>query len=311
MKTRNLSDWAVALIVIICSAILFAALAIALSGRMLGKPARSILVNFHDVSGINVSSQVKYAGAPAGTVSGIRMLTPEERAASGDPLNAVQITLALTDKVPPLPADIKVSLAASTLLSDKFILLNDGSPTAPLLVDNAVLQGITPTSFDKLARDVDSAIETLRTTLGGAEGNTDEIFARIRTMIADTQSLLAEAKPALQDARAVAADAKSLISENKEQIARTIARLDKASLALEQLATRGNNLIQKNETNLTSSIGDLKVTAQNFKVTSTYTKFLTRSLAIRPSQLIWGSSKPPILPSELEILRSSKPIPDN
>src|SRR4051812_7894487 len=53
MKNKNYSDWVVALAVVACSAVLFAALALALSGTMLTKPGSSLRVNFHDVTGIN------------------------------------------------------------------------------------------------------------------------------------------------------------------------------------------------------------------------------------------------------------------
>ena len=103
MKNRNFGDWAIALTVVACSVVLFLALALALSGTMLGKPGRALRVNFHDVMGITPGAQVKYGGAMAGKVAGIRMLTLQERAATGDPLNTVEVTLALNDNVPPLP----------------------------------------------------------------------------------------------------------------------------------------------------------------------------------------------------------------
>jgi len=103
MKNRNFGDWAIALTVVACSVVLFLALALALSGTMLGKPGRALRVNFHDVMGITPGAQVKYGGAMAGKVAGIRMLTLQERTATGDPLNNVEVTLALNDNVPPLP----------------------------------------------------------------------------------------------------------------------------------------------------------------------------------------------------------------
>ncbi len=68
------------------------------------------------MTGVRVSSEVKYAGAPAGTVLSLRMLTKEERLASGDPANVVQLTLGLRPGVPELPSDVNASVAADTLL---------------------------------------------------------------------------------------------------------------------------------------------------------------------------------------------------
>jgi ABC-type transporter Mla subunit MlaD len=339
MRNKNFNDWAVALIVIACSIMLFLALAFALSGKLLGQPERPLRVNFHDVTGISLGSQVKYAGAVAGKVANIRMLTPEERTASGDPLNAVQVLLAINAGVPPFPSDISASIAADTLLSDKFVLLSGGSANVAPLAADAVLQGISPTTFDKLTREMDGAIEGLRGMLSGTKGETGDFFERIRLLITDAQSLLTaakpvvqdaqsllndakpvvqdaqsllnDAKPVVQDARALAADARQLIAENRAPISQAILQLDKSAAALEKLATSGNKLVASNEKKLNALISDFKVTSENLKVTSTYAKILIRSLSQRPSQLLWGTSKPPVLPSEQQILQSSKPLPSN
>jgi len=309
MKNKNFNDWAVALAVIACSILLFLALAFALSGTTLGKPSQPLRVNFHDVTGISLGSQVKYAGAFAGKVSGIRMLSSQERADSGDPLNAIQVIVALNSGVPPLSADITASIAADTLLSDKFILLSGGSSNTQSLPADAVLQGISPTTFDKLVRDMDVTIEGLRSVLSGTKGEPADIFERVRLLLTETQSLLTEAKPALQDAKALAADARQLIADNKVPISRAISQLDNSASALEKLASSGNKLVVNNERKLSSTISDFKVASENLKITSTYAKILIRSLSQRPSQLIWGNPKPPLLPSEQQILRSSTPLP--
>ncbi len=88
--------------------------------------------------------------------------------------------LALNSGVPPLPADITASIAADTLLSDKFILLSGGSSNTQSLPADAVLQGISPTTFDKLVRDMDVTIEGLRSMLSGTKGEPADIFERIR-----------------------------------------------------------------------------------------------------------------------------------
>jgi ABC-type transporter Mla subunit MlaD len=325
MRNKNFNDWAVALIVIACSIMLFLALAFALSGKVLGAPSRPLRVNFHDVTGVTLGSQVKFAGAIAGKVASIRMLTPDERTKSGDPLNAVQLLLAINAGVPPLPSDVSVSIAADTLLSDKFVLVSGGSSQATPLAADAVLQGIPPTTFDKLTREMDGAIESLRGMLSGTKGEAGDIFDQVRRLLSeaqgflaaahpvvqDAQSLLTEARPVVQDAKALTTDARQLIVDNKEPISRAIQQLDKSASALGKLASDGSNLVANNEKKLNAVISDFKVTSENLKVTSTYAKILIRSLSQRPSQLIWGTSKPPPLPSEQQILRSSKPLPTN
>ena len=307
MKTRASDSW-IALSVIGCSIVLFAALALGLSSRFLVPDGRSVRARFSDVSGIKESSQVKYAGARAGIVSKIRILTAAERAA--DPKNLVEITLDLFPAVPTLSKNALVSISADTLLSDKFVHIEDPSVGADALAKGDLLQGIPPVSFDKLTRNVDGALEGLRKVLGGGSADT-EIFSRIHRLVEETQGLLialkpvvADAGPTLSDARAAAADARSLLAENKAPAGRAIARLDSAAGSLESLAKKGEAVVRDNEKNISRAITDLRVTAENLKVTSTYSKFLLRDLAERPTRLIWGSGKPPDLPSEQQILRS-------
>lgn len=309
MKNKNFNDWAIALAVIACSVVLFVALSMALSGTMFGKPSKVVNVNFHDVMGVNLGAQVKYAGALVGKVSAIRILTAQERVESGDPQNTIRVTLALASGIPPLPADVIASVAADTMLSDKLVLLSGGTPDGPTLTDATVLQGITPTTFDKLARNLDGILDGINNVMHGTQNNTGDVFDRLHVLLNETQGLLADAKPVVQDARALASDARQLIAETKEPITRTITRLDTAAGSIDQLATKATGLVTNNEKKLTSTISDFKVIAENFKVTSTYTKILARNLTLRPSQLVWGGGKPPPLPSEQEILRAVRPIP--
>jgi ABC-type transporter Mla subunit MlaD len=336
MKNRNFSDWAVALSVIVCSAILFGALAMALSGTMLGRPARTVLVNFPDVTGINLGVPVKYGGANAGRVAAIRMLSPQERLASGNPANTVQVTLALTAAVPDLPADVVVSVSADTLLSDKFLLLAGGSPAGPVLADNAVLQGVAPVSVDELSRSLNSVLVGVQGVMGGGGLDTAPVLGQVRGLLEqadgllkDTRGLVTAAGPVVQDAQGLITQTKSvigqagtlvtdagtavtnangLITENRQPIARTVAQLERAATSFEQLAGRGKTFLATAEPKLNGLLTDFRLVGQNLKVTSTYTEILTRSLAERPSRLVWGGRNARV-PTRDEILRSAGPLP--
>lgn len=311
---KSASDAWIAVSVIACSIVLFLALAFGLNGRVLMHDGHVVRVRFHDITGIKVSSQVKFAGAPAGSVTGARMLTAAER--TSDPDHLVEVTLTLARDVPPLTKAAKVSIAADTLLSDKFVHIEDEGTEAPLLDQGEVLNGITPTTFDKLARNVDDAIQGLRKTLGGnADGK--DLFTKMDRIAEDTQSLLAGLKPVVKDAGVVLADAKatmgdarSLIADNKAGISRAVVRIDSAAGSMDSLAKKGEAFVQDNTKTLAATISGLRVTAENLKVTSTYSKILLRDLSERPSRLIWGGGKPPALPSQQEILQARQPLPD-
>src|ERR1043166_3521435 len=124
---RNLSDYVVALSVIICSAILLGALTIALTGFRFKKPNRTLQIDFEDVTGVKLHSEVRYAGAPAGRVIAMKHLSREQRAGGANKRNAVRVTVSLLDETPPLPADVIATLSSDTMLSPMFVALSAGS----------------------------------------------------------------------------------------------------------------------------------------------------------------------------------------
>lgn len=321
--TKRASDSWIAISVIACSIVLFVALAIGLSGRALIREGHYVRVRFHDITGIKVSSQVKFAGAPAGLVSGARMLTAAERAS--DPGNLVEVTLNLFKDVPPLTKNARVSIAADTLLSDKFVQLQDEGGAAPPLAEGEILVGTSPTTFDKLAKNVDDAIEGLRKTMGGDAGDhAKDLFTKIDLVVDEAREILdglkpvlkdlgvamADAKTTMADAKAAMADTRSLIADNKPGITQAVARVDSAAGSMESLAKKGEALVQDNSKNLTAAVSGFRVTSDNLKVTSTYAKFLIKDFSERPARLIWGGGRPPAFPSHQEILNSRQPLPD-
>src|SRR5438046_9513672 len=113
---RNLSDYFVALFVIACSIVLLAALTFALSGYHLKKPTRTLQINYEDVTGIKVNSEVRYAGATAGRVIAMRHLPARERDSSANKKDSVRITVSLDEGIPPLPRDVTAKLSSDNLL---------------------------------------------------------------------------------------------------------------------------------------------------------------------------------------------------
>src|SRR6266702_4618434 len=138
---RNLSDYVVAISVILCSLIILGALTVALSGYRLKKPKRTLQSNYDDVTGIKVNSEVRYAGAPAGRVIAMRHVTAKEREASANKRDAVRVTVSLDEGIPPLPTDITATLSSDTLLSPKFVALSAGTPGGETLANNAAIEG--------------------------------------------------------------------------------------------------------------------------------------------------------------------------
>src|SRR5438093_7135980 len=116
---RSLSDSFVAMFVVACSVVLLGALTIALTGRQLKKPTRTLQINYEDVTGIKVNSEVRYAGAPAGRVIAMSHLTAQERETTANKKDAVRVTVNLEEGIPPLPSDVTATLSSDTMLSPK------------------------------------------------------------------------------------------------------------------------------------------------------------------------------------------------
>ena len=166
---KHLTDFFIAIFVIACSLLIVGSLAFALSGWAQGKKGgRVVEIDFTDVTGIHLHSEVRYAGAPAGSISAVRLLTPAERKnAQGDSpkRNAVRVTAILREDLPALPADVRASITSDTMLSDKFVAFSAGNPDGPTLPPNAILQGQSAAGLDALIESVGPMFKTAETMI--------------------------------------------------------------------------------------------------------------------------------------------------
>jgi ABC-type transporter Mla subunit MlaD len=187
---KNLSDYLVALSVIACSVVLLAALTIALSGYRLKKPSRTLKINYEDVTGIKVHSEVRYAGAPAGRVIAMRHLTAAERAKSATNRDAVVVTVSLDDKIPPLPVDVIATLSADTLLAPKFVALSAGTPGGKTLANDAAIEGHPAYGIEQitaaagpLVENANRLLDTLSVTVTDLKGNLSDFMPKVGPLL--------------------------------------------------------------------------------------------------------------------------------
>jgi ABC-type transporter Mla subunit MlaD len=322
---KNLSDYFVAITTIVCSLILLGAMTYALSGRHAGKSDRTVEIDYPDVTGIKMHSEVRYAGAVAGTVTAIRLLTFEERAAAqteDQKRNAVRVTVTLYKDVPPLPEDVKATLSQETLLSEKFVALSAGSPTGAKLANGALLQGHSGGGLDGLMDTIAPVAQSL-----------PHLFAKVEDLLTGMNPLLKKTGDAVDTVKNVVGDvgprADTLLDGLKvtsESADVAIKRLDKLIegvdgpvkndlVELKSTLTRmqgalgtANQLLTHTDKNLETRMQELGVVLQNLKVVSTQAKALTQAIGERPNRLIF-SGKPQKLTPEDEIIKANKPIP--
>ena len=287
---RNFSDYLVALFVVACSIVLLGALTFALAGYHLKKPTRTLQINYEDVTGIKVNSEVRYAGAPAGRVLAMRHLTSQQREASENKRDAVRVTVSLDEGLPPLPADITATLSSDTMLSPKFVALSAGTPGGQTLANNAAIEGHPA-----------YGLEQITAAAGPLFDNVNKLLDNMNVTVTGLKKDLGEFTPKLGPL----ADSLKVDADNLQN---AIKNLDGVEKGAGTFLGSADTFVKSTDKQLQEQLKQLHVTLLNLKVVTTYAKELVETLAQKPNRLIF-SGKPPTLTPESEILRSSKPLP--
>jgi ABC-type transporter Mla subunit MlaD len=287
---RNLSDYVVAISVILCSLVLLGALTVALSGYRLKKPKRTLQINYEDVTGIKVNSEVRYAGAPAGRVIAMRHLTAKEREASPNKMDAVRVTISLDEGIPPLPIDVTATLSSDTMLAPKFVALSAGTPGGTTLADNAAIEGHPAYGLEQITaaagplfENANKLLDNLNATVTGLKGDLDQFTPKLGPL----------------------ADSLKIDVDNLQNV---ITNLDGVAKGADKLFGTADTFISATDKQLREQLKQLHVVLLNLKVVTTHAKALVETLAEKPNRLIF-SGKPATLTPESEILKSLKPLP--
>jgi ABC-type transporter Mla subunit MlaD len=294
---RNLSDYLVALSVIVCSAILLAALTIALTGFRFNKPSRTLQIDFEDVTGVKLHSEVRYAGAPAGRVIAMRHLSREQRAEGANKRNAVRVTVSLLEEIPPLPADVIATLSSDTLLSPMFVALSAGTPGGDTLANDAIIEGHPAYGIQQIAAAAGPLIDNankLIDSLNATAGNLNTTVTSVRTNLDD---FMPKISPMLDTAKT-----------DLEELQRIIKGLDDVEKNANSLFDSAGKFVGSTDKQIQDQMKELRVILLNLKVVSTHAKALVDELAEKPNRIIFSGKTQKLTP-ESEILKSKEPLP--
>ena len=294
---RNFSDYVVALSVIVCSAVLLGALTIALTGFRFKKPQRTLQIDFEDVTGVKLHSEVRYAGAPAGRVIAMRHLSREQRAEGANKRNAVRVTVDLLEEIPPLPADVIATLSSDTLLSPMFVALSAGTSGGETLANNALIEGHPAYGIQQIAAAAGPLIDNankLIDSLNATAGNLNTTVTSVRTNFDD---FLPKISPVLDTAKT-----------DLEELQRIIKGLDDVEKNANAVFETAGKFVGNTDKQLQDQLKELHVILLNLKVVSTHAKALTETLAEKPSRIIFSGKTQKLTP-ESEILKSKEPVP--
>jgi ABC-type transporter Mla subunit MlaD len=294
---RNLSDYLVALSVIACSAILLTALTVALSGFRLKKPARTLQIDYEDVTGIKVHSEVRYAGAPAGRVIAMRHLNAGQRESAPNKKNAVRVTISLDENIPPLPADVTATLSSDTLLAPKFVALSAGTPGGETLANNATIEGHPSYGIEQITAAAGPLFENANKLIDNLNGTVTNLDGTVTSVKNDLDQFLPKFSPLLDT-----------VKTDMDDLHHVILGLDTVEKNANTVFETAGKFIGTTDKQLQDQMKELRVILLNLKVVTTHAKALTEALGEKPNRLIFSGKANKLTP-EAEILKSQKPLP--
>jgi len=293
LKAKQFGDFAIAIVVVACGAVLFGVLLYALNGGAFAKGGPAFTALFPDVTGISVGSQVKVAGALAGRVTAVKFLDPAARQGSPAGADVIAVTFELDKSVPGLRTDSSALIAADTLLSDKFLLLTPGTVSAPELVAGSQIRGVAPVTFDQLTRQLGGLLDRLDGVASSLDKFKDlpDLIPAARATLADVSTLVQSANGAVADARVVLQEGGRFLSDNRVPLENALTKLEDAAERIDALSLRADNILKASSSDITSTVRDLRVASQNLKAASQSAKTLSGILVERPQSLLFGVPK--------------------
>jgi ABC-type transporter Mla subunit MlaD len=196
---KNKSDALVAIIVILSSMTLLAALLFSITGNPFQKPYLRFTVDFEDVTGIQRNSDVYYAGSRVGVIDSIEHVTSDQRV---DPDMTIRAHVSILEDVP-IAANIDVTIASESLLGEKHLALRRIDDTQGLLTEGAQLISKGPESTldtmipgaHEIVSNLDSILKSLRSFTEKLDGGT--YGKSITEVLANLQELSSSLKTAV------------------------------------------------------------------------------------------------------------------
>lgn len=225
------------------------------------KQTREVQVVFDDVAGLQPESDVRIAGVQKGHVKDIRTT------ADGKAL----VTLEVDDDVP-LHSDATAKVASLGLLGEKYVELDPGSRTAPVLASTGqtvMLRGSAPATFDEvtdqvsaIAEDVKAITASLRTVMTGPTGQQrlEDIVANVQAITADVRSLIATNR---SNVDATLLNAREITAHLRTEIPRLAATLDRVANEIGGTVGENRDEVRQVVQNLRTLSTDLRTTADN------------------------------------------------
>ncbi|NYI46247.1 phospholipid/cholesterol/gamma-HCH transport system substrate-binding protein [Nocardioides aromaticivorans] len=195
-------------------AVLIAAAVTAVAARAGKDDADVVTAQFASAAPLVEGNQVKIDGVVVGSVKSLKVVD-----------GLAEVALELDDEARPLHEDARLTIRPVSLLGERYVDLDRGSPDAPLLDEDTVIpvaQTATSVGLDEALNTVDQptgeGLRALLSTLGeGMQGNGENVDEALRLL-----------SPSLKDTRAMAA----VLDEHNELLSRLITNFEPVASAL-------------------------------------------------------------------------------
>jgi phospholipid/cholesterol/gamma-HCH transport system substrate-binding protein len=225
-----------------------------------GKGTRQIKVTFDNVAGLDEKSAVRVAGVRKGKVTKIHVL----------PNGKAEVTLEVDDDVP-LHGNASAKVANLGLLGEKYVELNPGDETAPVLADKqtVTLRGTAPASFDDvtnqvaaIATDVKAITASLRQVMAGPTGEQrlEDIVENVRAITGEVRALIAANRTNVD---ATLANAREITAALKVTIPKLAADIDRVANQIGGTVGENREDVRVIVENLKGLSRDLRTTSDN------------------------------------------------
>jgi phospholipid/cholesterol/gamma-HCH transport system substrate-binding protein len=226
------------------------------------KNGRRFGMDFQQVAGLSLQSQVRVAGVKVGTVQEIKLEQGKARVIIGVPNDL------------PIYADASVQLSSLGILGEKYVDLNQGHSTTGPLTEEAIIPSREGVSLDNLmetlagiGKDVRGVTSALNQSIGGEEGRQklDEIVDNIRVLTGEFRAMAQENHGTVN---ATLANVEAITAELRE-------RLPKLAQQFEDLGRNLNEMVVDAKPEMKGMMTDIRKLAQNFQSTSENLRSIT------------------------------------
>ena len=225
-----------------------------------GEGTKKVTAVFDSVAGLDNKSAVRVAGVRVGKVSNIK-LRPDGKA---------EVELEVDGNVQ-LHQNASAKVANLGLLGEKYIELDPGTQTAPMLPQNetVTLRGSQPATIDDvtnqisaIAGDVKAITASLRSVMAGPAGQQrlEDIVENVRLITAQVRELIAANR---SNVDATLANARVVSEQLRVEIPRLAESIDRVAGSIGGTVNENRQDLRQIVDNLRGLSGDLRKTADN------------------------------------------------